>query len=79
MKEYPLTVNVNFLRDHNVLFRHKYMYIYVTGNIRNQSIRELLKTALKSKLTNFWHISKDFFFRKHMKFVATLIFPIKID
>ena len=32
------------------------------------------QNVLKSKLITFWHISEDIFYRKHIKFVGTLIF-----
>ena len=36
-----------------------------------------VKVVLKSKFTIFWHISKSTFYRKHIKFVGTLIITIK--
>ena len=34
------------------------------------------KAVLKYKLTTFWYIFEGNFYRKHMKFVGTLIFTI---
>ena len=46
-------------------------------NVKGNEREKHESTVLNSKLIAFWYTSEGTFYRKHIKFVGTLIFSVK--
>ena len=85
-KDNPFTLNESERHHHLVRRLYDNTIPYKTINAASPrgyvfdcktSFTGRVKADHKSKLTTFCHISKDIFYRKHIKFVGRLIFAIR--
>ena len=74
---FEIDFNMPLFSMYNLQVRKKKTVFIIEYEDRLWVLLITLKAVLKSKLATFWHIYEATFYRKHIKFVGTLIFTIE--